>query len=60
MRDQFAGHQTLCASILSAGMPEKDLADSSPLECERARMPLGQMLSNEAALVEVSEAGSRS
>ena len=41
-------------------MPEKDLIDSSPLECERARMPQGQMLSSEAALAEVSEAGSRS
>ena len=59
MQDRVIGHLPLCASTLSAGMPEKDLAGSSPLECELARMPLGQMLSK-AALAEVSEAGSRS
>ena len=59
MQDRVNGHLPLCASILSAGVPEKDSAGSSPLECEPARMPLGQML-NEAALAEVSEAGSQS
>ena len=59
MQDRVAGHLPLCASILSAGMPEKDLAGSSPLECEPARMPLGQVLSK-AALAEASEAGSQS
>ena len=59
MQDRVTGHLPLCASILSADMPEKDSAGSSPLECEPARAPLGQML-NEAALVEVSEVGSQS
>ena len=56
MQGRINGHLPLSASILSADMPEKDSAGSSPLECESARAPLGQML-NEAALVEVSEAG---
>ena len=60
MQDRIIGHLSLYVSILSVYMPEKDSGDSSPLECERARAPLGQVLSNEAALVEVSEAGSRS
>ena len=59
MQGRIKGHLPLCASILSADMPEKDSIDSSPLECESARMPLGQMLSK-AALAEVSEAGSQS
>ena len=59
MQDRIRGHLSLCASILSVDMPEKDSIDSSPLECESARTPLGQML-NEAALVEVSEVGSQS
>ena len=59
MQDRIIRHLPLCASILSAGMPEKDLAGSSPLGCELARMPLGQMLSK-AALAEASEAGSQS
>ena len=59
MQDRANGHLPLCASILSADMPEKDLAGSSPLECELARAPLWQMLSK-AGPVEVSEAGSRS
>ena len=59
MQGRINRHLPLCASILSAGMPEKDSSDSSPLECESARMPLGQML-NKAALAEVSEAGSQS
>ena len=59
MQGRANGHLPLCASILPAGMPEKDSAGSSPLECEPARMPLGQMLSK-AALAEVSEAGSQS
>ena len=42
-----------------ASLPEKDSAGSSPLECESARAPLGQVLSK-AALVEASEAGSQS
>ena len=59
MQDRITGHLPLCASMLSADMPEKDLIDSSPLECESARMPLGQVLSK-AALAEASEAGSQS
>ena len=59
MQDRIIGHLSLCVSILSVYMPEKDLIDSSSLECERVRMSLGQML-NKTALVEVSEVGSRS
>ena len=59
MQGRANGHLPLCASILSADMPEKDSAGSSPLECEPARAPLGQVLSK-AALVEASEVGSQS
>ena len=59
MQDRIRGHLSLCVSILSVDMPEKDSIDSSPLECESVRTSLGQML-NEAALVEVSEVGSQS
>ena len=58
MQDRANGHLPLSASILSADMPEKDSVGSSRLECEPVRAPLGQML-NEAALAEVSEAGSQ-
>ena len=59
MQDRANGHLPLCASILSADMPEKDSADSSPLECEPARMPLEQMLSK-AGPAGATEAGSQS
>ena len=59
MQDRAIGHLPLCASILSVYMPEKDLIDDSPLECESARTPLGQVLSK-AALAEASEVGSQS
>ena len=59
MQDRINGHLPLCASILSVDMPEKDSIDSSPLECESVRTPLGQVLSK-AALAEASEAGSQS
>ena len=59
MQDRIRGHLSLCVSILSVDMPEKDSIDSSSLECESVRTSLGQML-NETALVEVSEVGSQS
>ena len=45
MQDRIEGHLSFCASILSADMPVKDPAASSPLECEVARILLEPVLS---------------